>query len=431
MGSAAPQLQAATPPDWRRRSLPYVALLALLLRLCVILFTGTYHYPADQDHFRFGFESGSIARSIAAGEGFASPFTGSTGPTAWIAPAYPYLCAAVFKLFGTFSGASAMVLLALNGLFAALTCFPIYELGRRIFSSSVGWWAAAIWSVTPHFMKWSTELVWETSLSALLVVLAVLMALQLAESPSRRRWALFGILWGAISLTNPALITMLPVALLWIWRPTVRSSELVPGMVLSLLIAAAVIAPWLVRNRAVFGQWVFLRSNFGFELHLGNYHGSFGMGWGGMHPSRNRAQWERYRDLGELKFVEEHRRAAMVFIREYPGEFASLCWTRFLAFWDGTSLNYAYDTAPWTLRQFAAFSVLAAGGLLLALARRRPGAWLLAWIVLYPAPYYITYPQARYRHPVEPVMLLLAAFFVGDVFARVQSWITHSRRRSA
>jgi hypothetical protein len=28
---------------------------------------------ARQDHFRFGFETGRIARSIAAGKGFASP----------------------------------------------------------------------------------------------------------------------------------------------------------------------------------------------------------------------------------------------------------------------------------------------------------------------------------------------------------------------
>ncbi|HZQ90356.1 MAG TPA: glycosyltransferase family 39 protein [Terriglobales bacterium] len=431
MGSAAPQLQPATPPDWRRRSLPCVALLALLLRLGVILFTGTYHYPAGQDHFRFGFESGSIARSVAAGEGFASPFTGSTGPTAWIAPAYPYLCAVVFKMLGAFSDASAIALLALNGVFAALTCFPVYELGRRTFSSSVGWWSALLWSAAPHFMKWSTELVWETSLSALLVMLALLMTLRLAEAPSLRRWLLYGVLWGAIALTNPVLVTLLPIALPWIWRRASPRSELLRNMVLSMLLAGAMFAPWLARNRIVFGQWVFLRSNFGFELHLGNYHGSFGMGWGGMHPSRNRAQWERYRQLGEMKFVEEHRRAAMEFIREYPGEFVSLCGTRFLAFWDGASLTYAYDTAPWTPLQFAFLSVLAAGGLLLALVRRRPGAGLLVWIVLYPAPYYITYPQARYRHPVEPVMLLLAAFFASVVAARVQSWITHSRRRSA
>src|SRR5713226_924382 len=46
----------------------------------------------------------SIAEHIVLGQGFSSPFYQDTGPTAWVAPVYPYLAALVFRLFGLFSG---------------------------------------------------------------------------------------------------------------------------------------------------------------------------------------------------------------------------------------------------------------------------------------------------------------------------------------
>src|ERR1035438_7862954 len=48
-------------------------------------------------------ETGSIARSIAAGSGFSNPFGRPTGPTAWLTPVYPLLVVAVFKIFGVFT----------------------------------------------------------------------------------------------------------------------------------------------------------------------------------------------------------------------------------------------------------------------------------------------------------------------------------------
>ena len=43
------------------------------------------------------------------------------------------------------------------------------------------------------------------------------------------------------------------------------------------------------------------------------------------------------------------------------------------------------------------------------------GVGLFCWIVVYPAPYYLTYPQPRYRHAVEPVLLLLATWLVAEI----------------
>ena len=46
--------------------------------------------------------------------------------------------------------------------------------------------------------------------------------------------------------------------------------------------------------------------------------------------------------------------------------------------------------------------------------RRRLRAWPLVFasLLLYPLPYYLTYSQVRYRHVLEPLMLLLLCFAV-------------------
>jgi len=43
-------------------------------------------------------------------------------------------------------------------------------------------------------------------------------------------------------------------------------------------------------------------------------------------------------------------------------------------------------------------------------------------LLVYPIVYYITFPDARYRHPIEPLMLMLAMYTVGrSLQARVQA----------
>src|SRR4029077_18421492 len=87
------------------QSLPAITVLALAVRLFFMAFLYRNTWNDFRDHLLFGFEVGRIARSIAAGHGYANPFSAETGPTAWMTPVYPYLLAATFKLFGIYSKA--------------------------------------------------------------------------------------------------------------------------------------------------------------------------------------------------------------------------------------------------------------------------------------------------------------------------------------
>jgi len=104
---------------------------ALALRLVVMCFTYKIQLDPSQDHLAFGWETGRVARSIATGEGFSSPYSEPTGTTALIPPVYPYIVAGVFKLFGIYTASSALVLLTLNNLFSSFTCLPGRFSGSR------------------------------------------------------------------------------------------------------------------------------------------------------------------------------------------------------------------------------------------------------------------------------------------------------------
>jgi hypothetical protein len=90
---------------------------------------------------------------------------------------------------------------------------------------------------------------------------------------------------------------------------------------------------------------------------------------------------------------------------------------RVFYYWNGVP-KPTDSTAFWDFRSslFLASSVLAVWGLILALRQKRCGAWLFAGlIVTYPAVYYVVYPHARYRHPIEPELLIVAVFLLSQV----------------
>src|ERR1700676_2106079 len=99
-----------------------------LLRVLYITLAHTYRIRLAEDHLQFGWEMGRIARALVTGYGYADPFDGHTGPTAWVPPLYPLLLAGIFKICGVYSAASAWVVLALNSFFSAITALAVYEI---------------------------------------------------------------------------------------------------------------------------------------------------------------------------------------------------------------------------------------------------------------------------------------------------------------
>lgn len=406
--------QAVRPQPWWHKLL-FIVLTALLLRLAVITIGHTYRITPRRDHFQFGWEIGRIARSVATGNGFSSPTDLATGPSAWAPPVYPFILAGVFKLFGVYSATSAWVILALNSIFGALTCIPLYRIAGRIYGNGVARAAAWTWAVFPYAIYWPVRVVWETSLSAFLLSLVLLLTLRMAdESPPWRTWIGFGVLWGVITLTNTALLAMLPFCVIWLLYRLPQRSRQVAGMALCALTAALVVSPWLVRNYAVFGKFVFVRDNLPLEMHMANNDRLTGLWTRSEHPGNDPEAMRRFQELGELGFMEEKQREVRQFIREHPGEFVRFTLERAAYFWIGTpqaAIVNGYDLIVFRHTTFLLGTVLAFAGLWLTIRNRKRGAFLLTCLLIfYPLPYYLVSPFPRYKHPIEPEMILLIVY---------------------
>jgi 4-amino-4-deoxy-L-arabinose transferase-like glycosyltransferase len=407
-----------------RTSFFWIVFVGFALRFSWIIVAHTYKFKALDDNFSFGWEMGRIGRSLALGQGFSNPFNATTGPTAWEPPLYPFLIAGVFKLFGVYTHASAIVLLGLNSFFSALTCIPVFLIARRCFGEKLAVWTGWLWALMPPVMYWCTRWVWETSLAALLLALIFWLTLDLEERDGLKPWLEFGLLWGIAGLTNTSLLAFLPASGLWAWyRRWKRGKRSLAGIVLASLAFVFSIAPWIARNSHTFGRLMFLRSNFGAELRIGNGPWADGTWREYLHPTQNVVEMRRYREMGEIAYVAERQREAMAFIREDYWRFMVLNMKRFIYYWGGVPRSSEIPAlAPLKNSVFLASSVLAFWGLGRALRKRKPGAWLFFWLILsYPALYYIVFPHPRYRHPIEPELGILMVYVISEAEKRNSS----------
>jgi 4-amino-4-deoxy-L-arabinose transferase-like glycosyltransferase len=400
-----------------RTSQFWMVAIALFLRVGWIIVGHTYKFKPAENNFGFGWEMGRIGAAIASGRGFSDPFGALTGPTAWEPPLYPYLTASVFHFFGIYSRASAFVLLTINSIFSALTCIPIFLIARRTFSEKVAVGAAWTWALLPYVMYWCTRWVWETSFSALLLAMIFWLALTLEERDGLMPWLEFGLLWGIAALNSTVLIAFLPASGLWAWyHRAKRRKPSLTGIALASLIFIVCVTPWTVRNYQAFGKFIFIRDNLGAELSLGNGTGADGTWMQYLHPTQDIYAMRQYTAMGEIAYIDHKKRQSLDYIKaDYP-RFAVLCLKRFIYFWAGPPrLEKIWWLAETKNSLFLASSVLMFWGLGRALRQRKPGAWLLFWLILlYPAIYYLVYPGQRYRHPIEPEITILGVYLLTE-----------------
>jgi 4-amino-4-deoxy-L-arabinose transferase-like glycosyltransferase len=407
---------------------------ALVVRVLYMTLAHTWRIRTYEDHFDFGWEMARIARSLVTGHGYADPFiTGHTGPTAWLPPAYTLIIANAFKLFGVYTPLSAWVLLTINSIFSAATVPAIYEIAQRCFNRRVAVWSAWIWTLYPAAMQYAVRWVWEMSLTTLLFAWVLAIALRtrrvgepaIANPQTTRRWLLFGLLWGLIALSNPSLLLFLPVCGLWMLFGAKQKSAALAKAVLAGVIFLACLAPWAWRNWTVFHAFIPIRGNFGAELYLGNAPESIAMPWGTSVTSEN--DLDQYARLGEVQYVKQRGEMARAYIASHPHRFVELSLKRFYFFWVG--VPHPLDRAPWVeyFRElnYSIFSVTGLLGLALALKRRIPAAGLLACaFLLLPLTYYFITVQARFRHPLEPLIAILTVYLFqsAEQRRRTRSW---------
>jgi hypothetical protein len=372
-------------------------------------------------------ETGSIARSIAMGNGFSNPFGKETGPTAWLTPVYPLLVAAAFKTFGIFTVGSFFFLVILNILFSTAVCVPVFYAGKKVAGVGVASGAAWLWALFPNAVMIPFEWIWDTSLAAFLAAALLWATLEVSESQRLRDWCAYGLLWGFTLMTNPSLGSLLPFLLGWAAYRSGRKADSgtkdwswITRPVLAVGLAVLCCIPWTIRNYTVFHRVVPLRSNFPLELYIGNNENYDDKHARYPGPITKERETLRYFRLGETPFMDEEMRKAKKFIVTHPRVELILFGKRFVAFWTGipNPIDQFLATDSWLARGLILCATFSGLGALLGIAVliRRHSEYTFALAVfplIFPLLYYITHTSLRYRHPIDPVVLLLTAIAAG------------------
>ncbi len=319
----------------------------------------------------FGLELVRVARAIAAGEGFSSPLHDmDTGPTAWFTPIYPYLLAGIFKLWGIYSDMSRVIIATLNCAFAALTIVPIYGVAKRSFGEDVARGASWVWVFLPTALYFPVVWIWDTALTALIFMLIFWATLALRGTRTIRPWAGYGALWVVGGLINPSILSLFPFFLAWLaWNERKEAGPWVKHAAAVLLLFTIGLAPWTIRNYCVFGKFIVLRSNFGLELWLGN--------------NPNVVD-------GMSQF-------------SYPNDNPQT--DNLVDVWSGAPL---YGKALMTFN--CLLSLFSLFGVLYARRAHHPDAAPYGMVLLiFPLVFYLTHSSPRYRFPMDPIIVILAA----------------------
>jgi hypothetical protein len=423
-GEDSAQARKATGTWQRVLSSPsLIVASALALRLILLWLSHRGEDPAHPRLFTVGLEAHLVAQNLANGKGFFGPYPGYNLPTACLAPVYPFLWAIGNKLFHLQFGASTVFAQLMNCVFSAATCWPILSIGKKLFGVRVGLASAWVWAFFPYAILYSLEWTWDQCLSALLLAVIVWVTYLLRESARSIALTGYGLLWAVATLTNPALCVLLPFFLGWLM---LRHGA---GRALPLASAAKVFAifilaivPWTIRNYYEVGGFVFVKSNFGMELWLGN------------NPSVQHVDSQQYNAMsdknqvmllilnGEPNYNRAKESEAVAYIKAHPGIFVEHLAKCFADTWAAIYDSYR---EPW-IKIFhlsraniwfcLSFSLLSVAGMVLAVRFSWQMVLPLAiCMVIFPISYYVTHTSLRYRHPIDPFLVI----FTVSLFARL------------
>ncbi len=357
-------------------------------------------------------------------------------PTVYRAPFWPAILALIYGLPGPHS-AMARFFLAFVG---SGTCLLIYYFARDLFGARLGLLAGLAAAVYPELYVYDGWLYSESLYIFLLLAFCyALYRLQcrLHKLHSLRQniclCMLCGALLGIVSLTRPngllVLCLLVPWACILAWTKTLswRPALIHAGMIM--LLAAAIVAPWTIRNYAVTHAFIPVATGDGTVL-LGAYNDQVLVRpdylgtW--VAPSQAVPQLaHRFPDVCsatcEVAREDAFKHDAALWVQQHLQEMPRLLALHFINLWQPATVEadlpvdrfIALPAAKFVLLMQQTFPlpifVLALLGLIVMHKRWRELLFIYFMILQTIAQSLYFYGIPRFRAPIEPMLLLLAA----------------------
>ena len=369
----------------------------------------TFTHAPESDELAYQ----SMALSLVHGSGIVDHM----GNYALFNVGYPlFVLAPIFYLFGDDLNAARLFNLLLGIVAIGLSYLVAKEAGAGRLGRLV---ASAFWATYLPASVYGVYLFKENLMVPLMLGI-LWCALRLAKEPSLNISAGCGILFGMLALTGNSGLCLAAVVLFSLAVVPATSVRKV-GLSLTIVIAAALItSPWIVRNIHVVGAPV-LNTNGGFNLYLGNNPSA--NGWFiSIADTPRGPTWQMLREEGELKASETLKQEAIEWIREHPTEFLTLAIRKAGYFWmppfhEGKSQASTAENIVRILwgTQFVVIVAAALASLLIRRLRSRPVAMLWLAVGGYTAVHMVFYVIFRYREPIMPVLVVIAALAIEAV----------------
>jgi 4-amino-4-deoxy-L-arabinose transferase-like glycosyltransferase len=367
----------------------------------------------------------STAENLSEGHGYV-PFTG--GPTARWPPGFSTVLGGLYWLFGVHPIVGELF----NAAVGAVTVVLLMLIAERTLDRRTATVAGAMFAVLPGPIMWTDVLVSETLYTALFVAALLI----LVRARPTWSWLLaFGVAVGIGALVRGEALT-------WLVLPVVMWWRLVPWRTLARIVlvavaaAAVVMLPWTVRNAVVMDAFVPVATNASQTLWSG--HNDHATGAQVYPPADYDDRFDQTLPALELETSKALRNDAIEYMVTHPFREVELVPLKLLYLNRGDSYVLDWVNAPGdqeappiSTNQAERIGVVADLGYYGLLTLTVLGAVVLGrrfWasrigriagtsfataLFLYGFLYYGNY---RYRLPYEPLMVLVAAALVTQVF---------------
>jgi 4-amino-4-deoxy-L-arabinose transferase-like glycosyltransferase len=405
-----------------RRAIVALFAFALLVRIAALVATPDLRLAADPaDYDRH-------ARSIAGGLDYPESIVAPAGgPTAIRPPGFPLLLAAVYRL----SGDSVVAGRVLQALLGAIVVVLIALIGRRLFGEAVGLVAGVLAAVLPPLVVGGMTLLSEPLFVAFELG-AVLAALRWRGDPRLRWVVLAGALVGAAMLTrSTGVLLLLPLAVAVRGGPWRRpASYRLPALLVGC--ALLVVVPWTVRNAVVMDAFVPVSTQDGYTL-AGTYNATSRSLDGLWLPANADPAYARLlaesAELDEVRLGSRLRAMARRFAVDHPAYLPELALHNTRRLFNLAGFEYGRQVAAgdyglgrgWGALLTAGlwpFLLLALAGAFMPAARRAPPwFWSVPLLMLSTV---LILATNRFRAPIDPFIVLLAAIALTGVWRRLR-----------
>ncbi len=363
---------------------------------------------------------------------------GTRGPTAYFPPGYPYFVAAVDLLDGHTAGGRPSV----QGIRVAQTVVGTVAVGLiglvalEEFGPLVGLVALGIAAFYPVLIELSGTLVAE-NLLIVFELAAVWAALRVRRARRPYAWvAGAGVLTGLAALTHQnAILMVLPLGIaVWAGRPRF-SLRALAAPALFLVMVVLTIAPWTIRNAVELHRFVPVSDETGITL-VGTYNAASAAN--PLVPYKWRLYYgipgekaliKESSHLSEVELDERLQSQALHYIGKHPFAPVAVAFHNTLRLFEleGTyawktsavAIGLTAGTARIGVFSFWLLCLVALAGAFTPAVRRAP-LWLWAVPVLLALSVVLVNVETpRFREPVDPFLILLAACAVATAARRL------------